>query len=320
MISELILPFQQRRMMFPRLNSSNCNSLASSSWLKAGLLLATCFAIPWNGVANSQEPQKASKAPPQIDSSELKITFLANEGFLIKGGGKSILMDAFIKDEYYGYGNLPLDEYKNLVGGLSPFDGVQLALTSHVHLDHFQAPTATKFLQNNRGCEFVSTEQVTLKIKELKDANVQNQMTSVWPDQGVIQPLKINDISIKVFRLRHANPRNYKIQNLGFIVQLDGLKVLHVGDAESRLANFEGLKLPAQKIDVAILPYWMFGNKNLVSAQIAAREYVAAHIPTGQVKQIKKQFATLHPGVQVFETPLESRSFKFALITKFAPK
>ena len=69
----------------------------------------------------------------------LVLTYLANEGFLVEVGEQSVLIDAFIGMPYAGYPALPKDVLARLRSAAKPFDDVELALTSHVHGDHFQA-------------------------------------------------------------------------------------------------------------------------------------------------------------------------------------
>ena len=284
-------------------------------WKLARMTLAMALGLvllnATNGSAQQKEPEADDKKASPANT-QLSITFLANEGFLIRQNNQALLIDGFIKDAYYGYGALPAEEYVKLIKGQKPFAGIQVGLTTHIHQDHFQAATAIDFLSNNPNCEFVSTKQVVAKMRQQKKttSGINRRIMSLWPDAEKVQTINVRGIRIDAFRLRHANPRNYKIQNLGFIVHLGNLKILHVGDAESRSANFDGLGLNDKEIDVAILPFWMFANKKLVTEQVAAKKYIAAHIPVAQVEKIKHQLAESDPGVEVFETPLESRTFE----------
>ena len=94
------------------------------------------------------------------------------------------------------------------------------------------------------------------------------------------------------------------------MIHYGGKKVLHVGDAEARRSNFEAFDLSKQKIDVAILPVWMFQNKALVEQHIAAKHYIAAHLPVQQTSQIKQQLAESHPDVLVPARPMQEWTFE----------
>ncbi len=241
----------------------------------------------------------------------LAITFLVNEGFLIQENGKSILIDAFVKDEYYGYGALPDSAFQRMMGAQEPFDNVVLALVSHAHLDHFQVETAVGFLQKNSGCMLMAAEEVVLAIRNsASKPSVANQATVVWPEPGEMKKLEQNGIRLEAFRLQHAGTRNYDVQNLGLLMHLGDRTVLHVGDADASAANFEPFDLAGKKIDVAILPTWLLEDRKLVDAQIGAKTYIAAHIPTKDLERVKREFAKSQPDVIVLEKPLEQWTAK----------
>ncbi len=262
--------------------------------LVVGLLFATSMSVESSAQEAIQQQQP------------LAITFLVNEGFLIQENGKSILIDAFVKDEYYGYGALPDSAFQQMMDAQQPFDNVVLALVSHVHLDHFQVETAVGFLQKNSDCMLMASEEVVLAIRNsASKPSVANQATVVWPEPGEMKKLEQNGIRIEAFRLQHAGDRNSEVQNLGLIMHLGDRTVLHVGDADASAANFEPFELAGKKIDVAILPTWLLENRTLVDEQIGAKTYIAAHIPTKDLERVKREFAKSQPDVIVLEKPLE---------------
>jgi hypothetical protein len=66
--------------------------------------------------------------------------------------------------------------------------------------------------------------------------------------------------------------------------------------------------LPAREIDEAILPVWLFSDRRLLNERIAARTYLAAHIPAKDLSETKAQFAEDHPDVVDLGKPLEDWS------------
>ncbi len=256
--------------------------------------------------AAAVSPDLSAQVPAR-SATPFRLTFLVNEGFLLEAGGKSVLIDAFVRDEYYGYGALPESTYQQLIRGEPPFADVSLALTSHGHLDHFQAEPAALFLLKHPRALFVSAEEVVLAIRNVpQEPPVGNQTQVLWPDVDAFQSLEHDGIRVTGFRLRHTNPRNANVQNLGLLIQVGDTTVLHVGDAEATVENLDPFDLPQQHVDVAILPVWMFRDRPLIDEHVGARAYVAAHIPVVQLAQTKREFAKSHPGVVVLEKPLES--------------
>lgn len=276
----------------------------SSSKLKRSRVVSQLLAILLVAVGHRCVSAIGQDAPRQDD--RLSVTFLVNEGFLIEARGKSVLIDSFVKDEYYGYGSLPEATYRQLVRGEPPFAHVSLALASHVHLDHFQVETAVSFLQNNTACVLVSSEEVVLAVRSSKtEPSVANQTTSLWPEPGAVKRIEHDGIRIDAFRLLHTGTRNREVQNLGLLLQWGDVSILHVGDADGRAENFEPFDLAERKIDVAILPIWLFENRPMVNEKIGAKTYIAAHIPASELPAAKRDLSQTQPDVIVLEKPLE---------------
>ncbi len=253
----------------------------------------------------------STESTPRVGVHKTEITFLANEGFLIKKDGISILIDGFVKDAFYGYGALPDQDYRNLIAGNPPFDQIRFALTTHVHLDHFQVMPAIEFLENNKHCVLFSTEQVISQTRHATDdAEIQKRLKVAWPDEDKSTTLQREGLSIETFRLRHANPRNYRIQNLGVLIHFDGTTILHVGDAEARDANFEHYELAKKQIDIAILPDWLLGDQELLDKHIAAKQYIAAHIPAADLKKTRAQLINSNRNIYVFDEFMKKHVFE----------
>ena len=187
-----------------------------------------------------------------------------------------------------------------------PFENVVVALVSHAHLDHFQKDTAIEFLQKNPECALIASEEVAVAIRDsASKPSVAHQAVVVWPEPGKIKNVEQSGIRIEAFRLQHAGTRNYEVQNLGLLMHLGDQTVLHVGDADASAANFEPFDLAEKNIDVAILPTWLLEDRKLVDAQIGAKIYIAAHIPTKDLARVKREFARSQPDVIVLEKQME---------------
>jgi L-ascorbate metabolism protein UlaG (beta-lactamase superfamily) len=241
----------------------------------------------------------------------LTITFLVNEGFLIQTGEHDVLIDAFVQAEYYGYGALSDETYKAMIGRKAPFESIELALTSHVHLDHFQVDPAAYFLRAHPDAALMSSEEVILAIRNAPgEPSVGNQGIVTWPEEGKIRSFEHGGIRVDAFRLRHVGDRNREVQNLGLLMHVGDWQILHVGDAHGSADNFEPHKLTEKDIDVAILPTWMFDDRELIDQQIGARHYIAAHIPAAELASTKREFASAHPDVIVLDAPMAQWSPK----------
>ncbi len=68
----------------------------------------------------------------------VEVTYIANEGFLIKVGDKKILIDALFGDRDYGFCDIPTEAIMNsILKNENNFKDIDLIATTHAHVDHF---------------------------------------------------------------------------------------------------------------------------------------------------------------------------------------
>lgn len=239
--------------------------------MKPSLPLLVRAVVPWSLVAAAAVPCQA-----------LRITHLANEGFLIESDGSKVLVDALIGEGLPPY-EVPSAQLRHrMATAQAPFHDVDLVLATHHHGDHFDPEGVASHLLHNPRAVFVSTDQAVGLLRELEGhAELASRIRAVVPDEGEFVDLVENGVRLRVLRLHHGRSR--PIQNLGFVLQLKDGRVLHVGDTEVTAAELAVHGLPSLELDVAFLPFWQLLDPNdLASYQKAleARYVVPMHIPT----------------------------------------
>jgi L-ascorbate metabolism protein UlaG (beta-lactamase superfamily) len=217
--------------------------------------------------------------PSDATTEELEITYLANEGFLLRAGQTAVLIDALFGEGLRGYGVLGAEDRREVEQGLPPFHGVDLVLASHYHRDHFNKEAVSRFMEANPSAEFLSTEQAVGELLEATPA-LTSRARGVYPAEGTVQTAIINGIKLRIFNLHHGRGRS-EIQNLGLLVELCGLTVLHVGDTEASARDFRIAGLQNLRPDVALLPSWHLrpGQTEGTRKIIRPRQVVAMHLP-----------------------------------------
>jgi L-ascorbate metabolism protein UlaG (beta-lactamase superfamily) len=237
------------------------------------LLLLPLLALAFLWRVQVQVPTPLATA-----SSGVEIQFIANEGYFVTGGGKKALVDALFREGVEGYDTVPPATRELTEQARAPFDKVDLALASHHHADHFDAAAVAAHLQNNPAALFVSTNQAVEKLKAVKDFGARAR--GVAPKEGERAVITHNGIRLEVFYLHHGRSR--PVENLGLLFRVGGKKFLHIGDTEANAADFRQYNLPADKIDVAFVPYWFLlgeEGKKSVRENIAAKHVVPIHMP-----------------------------------------
>jgi L-ascorbate metabolism protein UlaG (beta-lactamase superfamily) len=264
-------------------------------------------------------PLPAAEPGPQ---DPLCLTYLANEGFLITGAGRKVLVDALHHATVPEYPAVPAATLADLEAARGPFAGVDLVLATHHHGDHFDPQAVGRHLLANRRARFVSTPQAVAQLREgfAEYGQIAERVVAVYPAEGEHRELELGipGLALTALNLTHGR-REPPIENLGFLLELAGHRLLHAGDTVADEKDLAGLDLPSARIDLALLPYWLLldGGHEAVERNYRPRRVVAIHLPraaadaavfgaTGSLARLQDQLAEL-PGVRVFRAPGETR-------------
>lgn len=210
---------------------------------------------------------------------------MANQGVLIKGKDKQVLIDGAFKKEFEYLDVLPDTELSKIENAQSNYNSIDLILATHVHGDHFNAELTGKHLTHNKQTEFIAPDETITKFKEdFKEFQaISSRVKSVTPNFHESKTITLNGIEIKVFRLEHLGKSPWKeAENVAYLIHIDGKKIIHFGDAKLDEKNLKNFKFSEEEIDVAILPFWQLGpqkQKDIIEKYISPKQILAAHIP-----------------------------------------
>lgn len=286
-------------------------------WLVVGVLIVVAMAAvyftldgPW--AWGNTAPIVAPETAPQNPTVE--ITYIANQGVLLSSGGKHVLIDGLHREYERDYAFLPLAEREKIETAKPPFDKIDLILVSHRHLDHFHPESVGLHLQHNPNTQLVSSQQVVDEVeKNFKDYQaIKARMTGATPPWKERVAMKVSGIEFEILRLSHGTGRHATIQNLGHIVKLGGKKLLHVGDADTAVENFERFNLDEEQIDVAFIPLWFLTGsegQTIVRDHIKPKHIIAVHISPDESERTLAQVKQAFPGSVAFTTMLEKRTY-----------
>lgn len=213
-----------------------------------------------------------------------RLTYLANEGFLIEGGGKTVLVDALHHGTVDGYPALPPEMLQRLEAATGEFADVDLVLATHHHGDHFEPVAVGRHLTANPKAVFVSTEQAVERLRTGFDgfSKIADRVHGVWPAEGETAKLDVGGIELTVLHLHHGRNRRPPVQNLGLLFSVEGTRFLHVGDTEVTAQDVAPYESVLRGIDVLLFPYWhLLGDPDqALRKAIAPGQVVAMHLPS----------------------------------------
>ena len=246
--------------------------------------------------------------------ADITLTKLANEGVIISAGETRIMIDGMVVEPYSVYGGLPADAEAQFREARGEFAGIDLALVSHRHHEHNQPEFACAFLQTSPATELYTSAQVIGLIREKCRSFISGnpRVHTIDPQYGAPHLIEISDARVTAFPLSHGTRKRARIQNFGHLVEIDGMKVLHIGDAAMQVDEFERAGLRQVKLDIALIPFLYFQpgpGAAIVDRYLNARLKIAMHIPPSEMEEVKTYMAKTYPRVLILERPLDQVRF-----------
>jgi L-ascorbate metabolism protein UlaG (beta-lactamase superfamily) len=242
----------------------------------------------------------------------LELTYLGNEGVLLAVGEQQVAIDAlhraFPRPPHYEH--LPPAQLERLETAQPPFSKLRVHLTTHVHDDHFHPQSVARFLAASPAAVAVVPREAPARVCPGKAACAQRARLRVREERwGPERELQLHGVRVRVLDLPHSKGARTQVENLGYLVTLGGLRILHVGDAHLSAETFARFELPERRIDVALVPYWFLleeEGRRLVREQIGARRVVAFHVPPSEHEGAAAQLRKLMPEAVVLTRLMET--------------
>lgn len=236
------------------------------------------------------------------------VTFLANEGVLLEGGSRKVLIDALF-DPYRSYA-VPHDSTQRaLREGKAPFNAVDLVLVTHWHGDHFGSAAVAGHLEANPRATLVASAQVIDSLRRFTPArDIAASRTLAQAAASAERRREvINGVPVEVLGVSHGSGRHATVQHRGYIVEIGGRRVLHLGDTEFTDDEFSRLRLDTARIDVALLPAWaLTSQRAIIERWIKPRQVVAVHLQADDLAAAARIEAAW-PGAVAFTRSLHKR-------------
>lgn len=252
---------------------------------------------------------------PMPPAGRLEVTYVANSGFIFTSGTTRVILDALYLDgEVWESPSKKMQ--KDIVSGSAPFKNLNFMLVSHYHADHFDPTLVSRFLVNNPRAMLITNAQTDSVMSKVLKQDPQlkrpDQMKIIKAGMFGAESFESGQLNVKCLAQRHMGKEDAKVISLGFLMDLGGKKILHIGDAGWEDENFAPYNLPDEHIDIAFIHYWFLldcEGRRIIDTYIKPKKIVVTHIPYDELRRDYKRIKEYYPDVEVFLNHLDKKIF-----------
>jgi len=259
-----------------------------------------------------------------------KAHYIANEGFLIEVGAKKVLIDALFDNQSITWCHVP-DEMtlRKMENAEAPFDGVDLILVTHAHPDHFSPHSVIRRLRNDPAAVVIGPPQMVAALGAAGATEQELEERIVEVDLELFDSIALDvaGIGVRAYRLKHSEymiedpttgeeiDRHRNVENLIYLIEVGGKRVLHVGDAvlSQNPELFNDGVFEKVDLDVVFLEYFDSSEETraILDRWMNIDRTVFMHLPAqaDEIETISQELELTFPNRVIFDAPLQVREF-----------
>ncbi|MEE8371587.1 MAG: MBL fold metallo-hydrolase [Sphingomonadales bacterium] len=189
---------------------------------------------------------------PLSRAEAVSICVLGNEAVRISSETSRVLIDGIYREGFPEDVILSAALRERIETAEAEFSNLDLVLITHSHIDHFDADAVARHFKSNPAARLISTTEVVAALNELVSAY---RMEAVEPSLTPVQR-DFGGIRVTVFNLHHGEANS--TQNLGFLFEIDGVSIFHLGDTMADREDLKAAGLNKLKVDIALVPFWYY--------------------------------------------------------------
>jgi len=185
------------------------------------------------------------------------LTYVANMGVLVSSGDSKVLIDALFDYPNNRFSRVPAPEtLESIMKGEPPFDGVDLVLATHKDRDHFNGALAARYLETHPGPIFVAPADAVEAMRKTAPnwPEIASRVISI--DLEIRGSVRKEPAGIPLTIIRTTHSTTPWPMNLMYLIDLNGWRVFHEGDAAGRPDDYRGLGLESAPVDLAVVLYF----------------------------------------------------------------
>lgn len=197
------------------------------------------------------------------------VLLTANAGVLISFHHKKILVDALHNTKTQRFSRVSDNVLRRIVNGEGDFAGVDLALYTHDHPDHYSKNWTMRLLERNPNIQLVTP------VHDFADRNHVHFLSRVR------ESFQINGVKITCERLQHDGSEFASVINYAYMLDLEDYHILLLGDGLMDAKAIQAL-IGDWKVDLALLNFpflTLKRGREIIDQVIAAKKTILFHLP-----------------------------------------
>jgi|WetSurMetagenome_2_1015567.scaffolds.fasta_scaffold06246_2 ankyrin repeat protein/L-ascorbate metabolism protein UlaG (beta-lactamase superfamily) len=259
---------------------------------------------------------ESSVAAAKGGDAPLEITYIGNEGFLLSRGDKRAIVDALVRNPWT-HPSIDDRVFGMMLENRPPFDGIDLCIVSHAHLDHMSPRMNAELLKRNDGVVFISSPAACDSLRSAAGSDfgsIAGRVVRVDPEWKTIEKMRKNGFDVAFFGVNHAPAGEEPFKTLATIFDFDGIRAVHLADeiVASNVENFKAVDLARDGIDIAFADVMFLSDSvgQYVMKEYIKPEYIILmHSGADELDAAENDLTPIHPNLVIFRESMEKKLF-----------
>lgn len=211
-----------------------------------------------------------------------KVTYISNAGVMLECNNRKIIIDGF-SSSLLPIFKSPTYQIKELMTlGVHPFENIEALLFTHNHPDHFDADMTVSYLSHNKATVVLAPQEILVDIERKLPNLERKKLIGIKNSHNSKEAISLTGINIQTASMLHEGKEHNHVQNTVYLVEMEGKKVLHVGDAKPYEDNYVNMNFVKENIDLLIVPFPYIAlpsARNLIEQYIRPKKIAVVHLP-----------------------------------------
>lgn len=249
---------------------------------------------------------------------KIRLTYIANDGILLSTNKVKVFIDALHNQKVPIYSKVPDHILQEMRNGNGLMNNVDCLLATHVHWDHFSPEEFNRYLEHNRVKAIFTTTEAGVLLRESTNKHLFKAVRHVIMDSpiGELMSVEFPEVKIKYFRVEHMGQEHHDVEHFAFILEIDGIQFLHLGDSAFD-KDYLTQMLQNEQIDVLFCNFPFINHplgRIIINESIKPMQIYIIHLPftdddqynfQRMLKKDLEKYREVLPPMKAFYEPLE---------------